>query len=62
MNIYGRSVNGAEVRLNARLLARNCFSLNRYGVWLMRVWRLLNGNYQEEFLDGIKWKGRKLPL
>ena len=61
-----RKVVGAELEKHYKeiyeMLARNCFSLNRYGVWLMRVWRLFNGNYLKEFLDGIKWKGRKLPL
>lgn len=61
-----RKVVGAELEKHYKeineMLARNCFSLNRYGVWLMRVWRLLNGNYLKEFVDGLKWKGRKLPL
>lgn len=61
-----RKVVGAELEKHYKeineMLARNCFSLNRYGVWLMRVWRLLNGNYLKEFVDGIKWKGRKLAL
>ena len=61
-----RKVVGAELEKHYKeineMLARNCFSLNRYGVLLMRVWRLLNGNYLKEFVDGLKWKGRKLPL
>ena len=61
-----RKVVGAELGKHYKeineMLARNCFSLNRSGVWLMRAWRLFNGNYLREFVDGIKWKGKKLPL
>jgi glycosyltransferase involved in cell wall biosynthesis len=61
-----RKVVGAELEKHYKeingMLERNCFYVNRYGVWLMRVWRILNGNYLKEFVDGVKWKGRNLSI
>lgn len=61
-----RKVVGAELMKHYKeidgMLTRNSHSVSRFGVWLMRVWRILNGNYLKEFVDGVKWKGRNLPL
>ena len=47
----------AEVR---RILEANGVSVTVGGVWLMRLWRLLNGNYLAEWLDGVRLRGRTI--
>ena len=43
----------------ARMLAKNGFKITRGGVWMSRVWRVLNGNYFREWRDGRRLCGRK---
>ena len=41
------------------MLRKNDFSLTRGGLLLTRLWRFLNGNYLTEWIDGIRFRGRK---
>ncbi len=41
------------------MLRKNDFSLTRGGMLLARLWRFLNGNYMSEWIDGIRFRGRK---
>ena len=47
----------AEVR---RMLESNGTSITTGGVWLMRLWRLFNGNYFAEWFDGVRLRGRTI--
>ncbi len=42
-----------------RMLEKNKFSLTRGGMRKVRLWRVLNGNYLTEWLDGLRFRGRK---
>ena len=44
----------------ARMSAKNGFEITRGGAWLTRAVRMLEGCYLREFVDGFKWKGRKV--
>ena len=48
-------VHQAEV---ARMLEKNGFELTAGGVRLLRTWRILNGNYLMDALDGLKKRGQ----
>ena len=41
------------------MLRKNDFSLTHGGLLLARLWRFLNGNYLTEWIDGIRFRGRK---
>ena len=43
-----------------RMLEKNKFSLMRGGMWTVRLWRALNGNYLTEWLDGLRFRGREV--
>lgn len=42
-----------------RMLAKNDFKVTRGGLALLRLWRLLNGNYVKQSLDRLRLHGRK---
>lgn len=42
------------------MLRKNDFSVTRGGMLIMRLWRLLNGNYLAEWRDGRRLRGRKV--
>ena len=44
----------AEVR---RMLDNNGFLVTAAGVWKMRLWRWINGNYLAEWMDGMRMRG-----
>ena len=43
-----------------RMLEKNKFSLTRGGMRTVRLWRVLNGNYLTEWLDGLRFRGREV--
>ena len=43
-----------------RMLEKNKFSLTRGGIRMVRLWRVLNGNYLTEWLDGLRFRGREV--
>ena len=43
-----------------RMLEKNKFSLTRGGIRMVRLWRVLNGNYLTEWLDGLCFRGREV--
>lgn len=43
-----------------RMLKKNKFSLTRGGMRTVRLWRVLNGNYLTEWLDGLRFRGREV--
>ena len=43
----------------ARMLAKNGFKVTRGGLALLRLWRILNGNYIRQWCDRLRLRGRK---
>ena len=41
----------------AGMLAKNDLDVTNAGLLCMRLWRIANGNYLKEFLDGLRMKG-----
>lgn len=56
-----RRITGSELASHraeiGRMLSKNALSVTGFGIMQMRLWRLLNGNYIREWLDGMKMKG-----
>ena len=49
---------GQQHKEVVRMLEKNKFSLTRGGMWTVRLWRALNGNYLTEWFDGLRFRGR----
>ena len=45
-----------------KMLTDNGFSVTAAGVWLMRLWRAVNGNYFTEWRDGVRMRGHGLSI
>ena len=44
----------------SRMLKANDLNVTSGGIWLMRMWRLLNGNYMREVIDGFCLRGKTI--
>ena len=44
------------------MLASNGFTVTQRGKMLNRIWRMLNGNYAREMVDGFQLRGRCASL